>query len=73
MLRLLDDAGHAGFRGARGPLAFTQRQAGGRFTRDETAAFIDRLQDEEETLSAPPGWLWLVRNETRTPVTPWCP
>lgn len=48
LLRLLHDAGHADFRDARGPLGFTQRQAGGRFTRDEAAAFIDRLEDQED-------------------------
>jgi hypothetical protein len=42
---LLHDAGHADFRDARGPMGFTQRQSGGKFTRDEAAAFIDQLQD----------------------------
>jgi hypothetical protein len=28
-------------------MGFTQRQAGGRFTRDEAAEFIERLQDAE--------------------------
>jgi hypothetical protein len=28
-------------------MGFTQRQAGGRFTRDEVLAFIDQLQDAE--------------------------
>lgn len=28
-------------------MGFTQRQAGGRFTRDEAAEFIDRLQNGE--------------------------
>jgi hypothetical protein len=28
-------------------MGFTQRQAGGRFTRDEAADFIERLQDAE--------------------------
>lgn len=45
LLILLQEAGHADFREARGEMGFTQRQAGGRFTRDEVAAFIDRLQD----------------------------
>jgi hypothetical protein len=44
LLSLLQDAGHADFRDARGPLGFTQRQAAGRFTRDEADAFIDQLQ-----------------------------
>ena len=44
LLALLRDAGHLDFRDARGPMGFTQRQAGGRFTRDEVAEFIERLQ-----------------------------
>jgi hypothetical protein len=44
---LLKDAGHTDFRDARGPMGFTQRQAGGKFTRDEAAAFIGQLQDKE--------------------------
>ena len=47
LLALLKDAGHADFRDARRSMGFTQRQAGGRFTRDEAAGFIDRLQDAE--------------------------
>jgi hypothetical protein len=53
LLTLLQEAGHAGFRDARGTMGFTQRQAGGKFTRDEVAAFIDRLQDAESGGSAP--------------------
>jgi hypothetical protein len=45
LLARLQAAGHEGFRDARGPMGFTQRQAGGRFTRDEAAAFIDALQE----------------------------
>ena len=52
LLTLLQEAGDAGFRDARGPMGFTQRQAGGKFTRDEVAAFIDRLQDAEFDRSA---------------------
>src|SRR3954465_12519329 len=47
LLGLLQEAGHTDFRDARGPLGFTQRQAGGKFTVDEATAFIDRLQQEE--------------------------
>lgn len=47
LLALLEAAGHAGFRDARGPLGFTQRQGSGKFTRDEAAAFIERLQDAD--------------------------
>lgn len=53
LLTLLQEAGHAGFRDARGPMGFTQRQAGGKFTRDEVATFIDRLQGAEFDRSAP--------------------
>jgi hypothetical protein len=52
LLGLLHQAGHADFRDARGPLRFTQRQAGGRFTRDEAAAFITQLQEAAD--EAPP-------------------
>ena len=45
LLALLQSAGHRDFRDARGPMGFTQRQAGGRFTRDEADEFIGRLQD----------------------------
>ena len=47
LLALLKNAGNTDFRDARGPMGFTQRQAAGKFTRDEAAAFIDRLQDSE--------------------------
>ena len=59
LLTLLNDAGHTDFRDARGPMGFTQRQAAGKFTRDEAAAFIDRLQDAELNGSTPvtaPEW-----------------
>ena len=45
LLALLQDAGHDGFRDARGPMGFTQRQAGGKFTRDEADAFIAQLEE----------------------------
>jgi hypothetical protein len=44
LLALLHDAGHTDFRDARGPMGFTQRQAAGKFTRDEAEAFIEQLQ-----------------------------
>jgi len=53
LLALLQSAGHTDFRDARGPMGFTQRQAAGRFTRDEATAFIDRLQDVELDRSTP--------------------
>ena len=55
LLRLLQGAGHTGFRDARGPMGFNQRQGGGKFTRDEAAALIDRLQDAESEPSARPA------------------
>ena len=59
LLALLQAAGHSDFRDARGPLGFTQRQAAGKFTREEADAFIDQLQQAEdedgsEVASAPP-------------------
>ena len=60
LLSLLQDAGHTDFRDARGPMGFTQRQAVGKFTRDEAAAFIEQLLNEsaeqsEPTAAAPPA------------------
>jgi len=49
LLTLLQEAGHADFRDARGPMGFTQRQAAGKFTRDEAAAFIAQLQEAESS------------------------
>ena len=48
LMALLNAAGHSDFRDARGPMGFTQRQAGGRFTRDEADAFIAELQQWAE-------------------------
>jgi hypothetical protein len=59
LLALLKDAGHSDFRDARGPMGFTQRQAGGKFSRDEAAAFIAQLLDAESDPSAAvaaPAW-----------------
>lgn len=54
LLDLLEAAGHTDFRDARGPLGFTQRQAGGKFTRDEADEFIAQLEQErEQTEQAP--------------------
>jgi hypothetical protein len=59
LLALLRDAGHEDFRDARGPMGFTQRQAAGKFTRDEATGFIDQLQaaetDGEPRPAAPPA------------------
>lgn len=46
LLELLAAAGHTDLRDARGPMGFTQRQAAGKFTRDEADEFIERLQAE---------------------------
>jgi hypothetical protein len=55
LLALLQEAGHSDFRDARGPMGFNQRQAGGKFSRDEAAAFIEQLQQEaEQPADAPP-------------------
>lgn len=48
LLELLQAAGHADFRDARGPMGFTQRQAGGKFTRDEAQELIDQLVEAAE-------------------------
>jgi hypothetical protein len=45
LLALLQEAGHTDFRDARGPMGFSQRQAGGKFTRDEADAFIQQLEE----------------------------
>lgn len=61
LLTLLRDAGHSDFRDARGPMGFNQRQAAGKFTRDEAAGFIDQLNEAEldrisvEITRAPPS------------------
>ncbi len=47
LLELLNNAGHADFRDARGPMGFNQRQAGGKFTAEEAAELIDQLQEAE--------------------------
>jgi hypothetical protein len=54
LLALLRDAGHVDFRDARGPMGFTQRQAAGKFTREEATAFIDRLEDAQFDAEAVP-------------------
>lgn len=49
LIELLEAAGHSDFRDARGPMGFTQRQAGGKFTRAEADAFIEQLQNEADS------------------------
>ena len=55
LLALLQDAGHTDFRDARGPMGFTQRQAGGNFTRDEVEVFIDQLEAAAHSESPSPA------------------
>ena len=55
LLALLNDAGHTDFRDARGPMGFTQRQAGGKFTRDEVDAFIEQLEAAAQSESPMPA------------------
>jgi hypothetical protein len=52
---LLGKAGHTSFRDARGPLGLTQRQAGGKFTRDEASLLIDQLLQADPLHEAPIG------------------
>ena len=55
LLALLQDCGYDDFRDARGPMGFTQRQAAGKFTRDEAQAFIDQLQEAAHLGGPPPA------------------
>ncbi len=48
LLELVNEAGHLDFRDARGPLGLTQRQAAGKFTRDEADELIAQLQEQTE-------------------------
>jgi hypothetical protein len=64
LLELLKGAGHDGFRDARGPLGLNQRQAAGKFTRDEAQAFIDQLEEavhEQETAPPPTRMTTAIR------------
>jgi hypothetical protein len=58
LLGLVQEAGHADFRDARGPLGLTQRQAGGKFTADEASALIEQLREAADSggaaVAAPP-------------------
>ncbi|MEZ5377588.1 MAG: hypothetical protein R2733_13865 [Acidimicrobiales bacterium] len=70
LLELLEAAGHTDFRDARGPMGFTQRQAGGKFTRDEAEAFIEQLQAEAELHDGDPPAAEQVKASTPTPKRP---
>jgi hypothetical protein len=56
LLGLLQLAGHADLRDARGPMGFTQRQANGKFTAAEADEFIEQLQAAQHRgeFDAPP-------------------
>jgi hypothetical protein len=47
LLSLVKQAGHDGFRDARGPLGLTQRQAAGKFSKSEASTLIDLLLNGE--------------------------
>jgi hypothetical protein len=49
LLNLLADAGYTDFKDARYPMDFTQRQAAGKFSRDEADEYIARLQDQADS------------------------
>lgn len=53
LTELILSAGHTDFRDARGPLGLTQRQAAGKFTRDEADQLIARLEAAAERDDAP--------------------
>ena len=56
LLNLLMNAGFESFKEARYPMDFSQRQAGGKFTRDEADEFIEKLSERgkiEEASLAP--------------------
>jgi hypothetical protein len=61
---LLRKAGHDGFRDARGPLGLTQRQAGGKFTKDEASTLIDQLLQADPEVEAPIGAGRAAREQT---------
>lgn len=66
LLVLLQEAGHSDFRDARGPMGFTQRQAGGRFTRTEAEELLERLQNPDpdtETTNEVPIWRRSVQDD----------
>jgi hypothetical protein len=55
LLALVKKAGHDDFRDARGPLQLTQRQAGGKFTRDEASTLIDLLLQGDSAAGSEAG------------------
>jgi len=65
LTELLHAAGHSDFRDARGPMGFTQRQANGKFTRDEADEFIAALHEAAE--EAPEETPEIATEPTRPP------
>ena len=61
LLGLLQEEGFDGYRDARGPMGFTQRQGNGKFTSDEADAYIARLYEQAELRD---------REDLAPPVTP---
>lgn len=55
LLELLAAEGYSDFRDARGPMGFNQRQAGGKFTRDEADALIEHLEAEADGAAPAPA------------------
>lgn len=53
LVELVEAAGHADLRDARHVLGLTQRQAGGKFTRDEAQVLIDHLLEAEHRAGQP--------------------
>ena len=52
---LIHAAGHVDFRDARGPLGLNQRQARGKFTRDEAESLIERLEFDADAIALDPS------------------
>lgn len=53
LLALVQEAGHVDFRDARGALGLTQRQAAGKFTRDEADSLLSQLEAGEPPAGEP--------------------
>lgn len=49
LLELLAAAGYSDFKDARYPMEFTQRQAAGKFSREEADEYIERLREHSES------------------------
>ena len=69
LLALLIEAGYRDFRDARGPMGFSQRQAGGRFTRAEADAFVEQLLADPEGADGDDGGGDDARAPRRGPVS----